>query len=623
MAKGKSKEKAKPKKKKEKSSSGGGMQQMLLDHGEKIGLGVVGVIFLVCAAFGFIGKQSTDKTIDQLTSAIASKESAMAAITYEAGADPSWVELAKSEAKAPHPPYQLDPWVRPLFPLQGVRTEPDYYGPEQLRVIAGRAPFNVLGAGAAAADAGNVGPGGDLAGGTVDENTASKGEYYVVGTFLIPVGKQQAEYANKFGGTMKMPGDERPEQDMPEYFRYVVERAQVSPGMTDDQLQWIALNPADNAAVTDDNRFPALAAKKAEWAAVRPDVVPAAFTEPVLTYGDLPKMDELVPWLPPRLPPGQAAEWTWTEVGHSVIADMVRAFNEQAAAAAAADADTAVAVDPEEAMRTFAAKQGYRMGRFWDFTVEPGAQYRYRVTLVLRNPNRGYTKQYLKSEDLAQGAYRPANPLDASDANRPVSEASYIVAVPGRSEIAVGSVVSEDEKSNKSGEDLATVVATVWENTAEAIADFEQEANAVRIPRLKAPMLAELAVLKEVWANVDYVEASMEFRVARGQFLRLTSPTQINHPLFNKIETLKNVRFDTGFTLVDMRGGKPLVAADGAAASAAPAMTPPAEYLLLDPDGNLVIRSEIGDRAAYKRRLAAVTQAAVEDAGGSTLDQLR
>lgn len=620
MAKGKSKEKAKPKKKKEKSSSGGGMQQMLLDHGEKIGLGVVGVIFLVCAAFGFIGKQSTDKTIDQLTSAIASKESAMAAITYEAGADPSWVELAKSEAKAPPPPYQLDPWVRPLFPLQGVRVEPKYFGPEQLRVIAGRASFNVLGAGAAAPDttAGFGGSNDD----TVPEGSASKGEYYVVGTFLIPIGKQRAAYDLAFADTLKMPGDERPEQDMPEYFRYVVERAQVLPGMTDDQLQWIALNPADNAAVTDDNRFPALAAKKAEWAELREDVVPAAFTEPALTYGDLPKMDELAPWLPPRLPK-PTTKWTWTEVGHGVIADMVRAFNEQAAAAAAADADTAVAVDPEEAMRTFAAKQGYRMGRFWDFTVEPGAQYRYRVTLVLRNPNRGYTKQYLKSEDLAQGAFRPASPLDASDTTRPVSEASYIVAVPGRSEIAVGSIVSEEEKSNKSGEDLATVVATVWENTAEAIADFEQEANATRIPRERDKKLAELAVLKEVWANVDYVEASMEFRVARGQFLKLTSPTQINHPLFNKIETLKNVRFDTGFTLVDMRGGKLPPAANGAAATAAPAMTPPAEYLLLDPEGNLVIRSEIGDRAAYKRRLAAVTQAAAEDAGGSTLDQLR
>lgn len=611
MAKGKerkekaAKPKAKKEKKEKKSSSGGGMQQMLLDHGEKIGLGVVGLIFLVCVVFGFVGKTSLDKTAEQLASAIDGKETAMAAITYTPEKDPTWVELAKSEAKVPPEVYVLGPWVGPLFPLQGPRLEPKYYGPTDLRVIAGRAPFNVLAAGAAADPA--AGGGGDAGG--VPEGSASKGEFFVVGTFLIPVGKQRAAYDLAFADTLKMPGDERPEQDKPEYFRYVVERALVVAGATDETLQWVAINEADNANVTDTNRFPILSAKKAEWATIRQDVVPAPFTEPALTYGDIPNMDEFVPWLPPRLPWTTAA-WTWSEVGHGTIADMVRAFSEQSATAADPDA---VAADPEEAMQAFVAKQGTRMGRFLDFAVEPGAQYRYRVTLVLRNPNRGYTKQYLKDEKLADGDFRPVSPLDAADANRPVSEASYVVAVPGRSEIAVGGIVPEEEKSNRTGEDAATVVATVWESTAEAIADYEAEANTIRIPAKKAEALALVELLKQVWVNVDYVEASMEFRVTRGQYLNMKAPTAIMHPLFEKIETLRNVRFDTGFTLVDMKGGKP--------AAGAATMAPPVEYLLLDPNGNLIIRSEIGDRGAYKRKLEAVSQAAAED-GGNTFDQL-
>ncbi|RIK76964.1 MAG: hypothetical protein DCC68_18260 [Planctomycetota bacterium] len=620
----KTKEKAKPKEKKEKSSSGG-MQQMLMDHGEKIGLGIAGAIFLACVVFGFIGKTKLDdsKTIASLETAIGGVKQRMDDVKPPAMPNPTWVKLADNPAKIPPAPLALNPWVPPIFELQGVRSEPKYFPAEQLRVIAGRAPFNVGGAADATAP-GVPAAGGAAAGGGPPEGSSSKGEFYVVGTFLIPVGKQRAEYDRVFADTQKMPGDERLAQDKPEYFRYVLERAQVTPGTPDDQLQWVALNEADNAGVTEDNRFPALLAKRAEWAVLRQDIVPTPFTEPVLTYGKVLAEDE-TSWLPPRLPE-PTTQWTWSEVGHGVIADMVTKFTEQSkAAAAAAGPDAPAEADPEEAMRKFVDTQPYKLGRFWDFAVEPGASYRYRITLVLRNPNRGYTKQFLKDEKLSVGDFRPASPLDAAETNRPVSEASYVVQVPGRTEIVVGGIVPDGESGNRTGEDAATVAASVWENTAEAIADYEKEVNAIRVPRLKAPAQQALETLKEVWAKVDYVEAALEFRVFRGQFLSMKAATQITHPLFNKVETLKNVRFDTGFTLVDMRGGKAPAKPAGPAAAAAPAaMAPPVEYLLLDPEGNLVIRSEIGDRAAYKRKLAAVTQAAAEDAasGANTIDQL-
>lgn len=619
----KTKEKAKPKEKKEKSSSGG-MQQMLLDHGEKIGLGAAGVIFLACVAFGFIGKSKIDdgKTVASLESAIAGVQQKMDSIPKPTVDNPTWVKLADNPAKIPPAPLALNPWVYPLFPLQGVRSEPKYFPAEQLRVVAGRGSFNV--GGAADATAPGVPPaGGAAAAGGPPEGSSAKGEFYVVGTFLVPIGKQRAEYDRVFAETLKMPGDERLTQDKPEYFRYVLERAQVTAGTPEDQLQWVALNEADNAGVTDDNRFPALLAKRAEWATLRQDIIPTPFTEPVLTYGKVLAEDE-TSWLPPRLPE-EATQWTWSEVGHGVIADAVGKFTQQSTAAAAASPDAPADADPEEAMRTFAEAQPYKLGRFWDFAVEPGAQYRYRITLVLRNPNRGYTKQFLKDEKLSTGDFRPASPLDANEPNRPVSEVSHVVQVPGRTEIVVGGIVADGENGNRTGEDAATVVASVWENTAEAIAEFEKEVNAIRVPRLKAPALAVLDTLKEVWAKVDYVDAAMEFRVYRGQVISMKAPTQITHPLVNKVETLKNVRFDTGFTLVDMQGGKaPAKPAGPAAAGAPAAMAPPVEYLLLDPNGNLVVRSEIGDRAAYKRKLAAVNQAAAEDAaaGAKTIDQL-
>lgn len=623
----KSKEKAAPKEKKAKKekSSSGGMQQMLMDHGEKIGMGIAGVICLACIVFGFIGKSSIDggKTHTGLNGLVSAVDEKMASITYTPPKDPAWVGLAGSEAKVPPQSFVFGSFVRPLFPLQGVRSEPNYLKPVQLRVIAGRAPFNT---GAPATSAAGVPAAAAAAGGDdPPDGSASKGEYYVVGTFLIPIRAQKAEYERVFGDTLKMPGDERPAQDSPEYYRYILERQQVTPGAPMDETPWVTIGEADHAAVTADNRQPVLEAKKAEWAETRQDIIPGPFLLPEMAYGK-PLADEESGWLPPRLPKPTAL-WTWTEVGHGVIADYVRLFTEQEAAAAAdaaKSADAATAVDPAEAMQKFADSQEYKMGRFWDFAVEPGAQYRYRVTLVLRNPNRGYTKQYLKNEALATGEFRPISPLDAADTNRPVSDPSYVVQLPGRSDIAVGGIVSESDKTNRTGEDLALIAASVWENTAEAIADYEKEVNAIRVPRLRETAMAALNTLKEVWANVDFVEASMEFRVARGQYMTMKSPTQITHPLFNKVETLKNVRFDTGFTLVDWRGGKAPARATGPASATPAAMAQPMEYLLLDPEGNLVIRTEVGDRAAYKRKLAAVTQAAAEDAAGatSTIDQL-
>lgn len=631
MAK-KAKEKAKPKEKKEKSG-GGGFQELLLNHGEKIGLGVVGAICLLCVVFGFVGKPSlpSGSTPEALQAAVGGKSGELAAIEPKPAPPAYWVPLAdKIEEKVPVTALAVpQPLVIPLFPLQGVRVEPTYFKPEQLRVIAGRSPFSM----GAPAD-----PSAPAVAGAGDENkppegSTSKGEFYAVGTFLIPVGAQRAEYERAFADTLKMPGDERPGQDRPEYFRYVLERAEAGPGVADDQLQWIPLSEADNAKITVDDRDPVLNAKKAEWAETRAEIVPAAFTEPAMTYGAVPKNDEFVPWLPPRLPKA-TTQWSWNEVGHGVIAEMVKKYNDQAAAAESAAApatpsapatpDSGV-VDPEEAMKKFADAQPYKMGRFWDFTVEPSKQYRYRVTLVLRNPNRGYTKQYLKDEALAVGEFRPAAPLDAADTKRPVSDPSHVVVVPGTSEIIVGGMVAEGEAGNKTGEEAANVIASVWENTAEAIADFEKEVAAIRVPRLKQPALAALETMKGVWANVDYVDATKDFRVFRGQFLGMKGVSQIPHPISGNVETLKNVRFNTGFTLIDMIGGKRPVKAGtaAAAATAAATMPPPAHYLLLDPAGNLVIRSEISDRAAFQRKAAAASQAPAEGDGSNPIDQLK
>ncbi|HET6882451.1 MAG TPA: hypothetical protein VFI31_19955 [Pirellulales bacterium] len=50
-----------------------------------------------------------------------------------------------------------------------------------------------------------------------------------------------------------------------------------------------------------------------------------------------------------------------------------------------------------------------RLFRFFDFTVDPGKTYRYRVKLVLRNPNLGVPPRFLDNYDFAKGETRESD----------------------------------------------------------------------------------------------------------------------------------------------------------------------------------------------------------------------
>ena len=56
----------------------------------------------------------------------------------------------------------------------------------------------------------------------------------------------------------------------------------------------------------------------------------------------------------------------------------------------------------------------YKLFRCFDFSVQPGRTYRYRVRLVLNNPNYNVGAQYLANAALAKGATRPSPWSDPS-----------------------------------------------------------------------------------------------------------------------------------------------------------------------------------------------------------------
>jgi hypothetical protein len=185
----------------------------------------------------------------------------------------------------------------------------------------------------------------------------------------------------------------------------------------------------------------------------------------------------------------------------------------------------------------------YRLFRFFDFAVEPGKTYRYRVKLALVNPNADEPKRYLENYAFGDGATReadwsqPSGPITVIAGNRLLAGAVS----PGRSE------------------PTGTVLAKLF--------DAEQA-----------------------------VEVRKIFDVHRGSVLNqrdleigLTDPNGGREP------TLATVNFETDAVVLDMFGGEKLVRSSSQASSKVPG-----HLLVLDNDGQFKTLTQATDSAMYE-----------------------
>ncbi|MEX2559466.1 MAG: hypothetical protein WD403_06095, partial [Pirellulales bacterium] len=185
----------------------------------------------------------------------------------------------------------------------------------------------------------------------------------------------------------------------------------------------------------------------------------------------------------------------------------------------------------------------YKQFRFFDFTVEPGKTYRYRVRLVLRNPNHGVPARYLENQDLAVGETRLTE----------WSEPTEKVFVPHGSEILAGEV------NPASGSRDAMVSLMV--------SQFEKEKG---------------------------VEVARLFNVPRGTFANFSEEVPVPSPKGDP--SMGEARFATDSLIVDFIGGERLVLGGKSKKS-------PGRLLVLGPDGNLAIRSQVKDLTGFEAEL--------------------
>lgn len=399
---------------------------------------------------------------------------------------------------------------------------------------------------------------------------------------LLPIMQQQAAFDKEFANAF----DHDPDRDQPIYAEVRFLRLEVPPGTSESQLDW--------SKAKEWTWKEQLAMNKAEqrvWVLTPREVVPQKFIR-----NDAPKMPDNLknaglgviskllgplvnqPWEPwashPRLYEAPVIE--------EPVQDAVKEEEEAKPGAAAPiapqqqDPDDpfglkkpVVVPDPKkEAVAKMKAvpkpraqeanQVEYQLVRLFDFTVEPGKQYRYKLQLMMRNPNFQIPARNLQDPKLASDPWLMTAWSDASNT----------VAVPDGQSVLADTVVRPSAPAPAAAGAPRPNAATAASEVAEATA------------RVVVKIL-----------NFDAAQETFAILNLRRGALAAGSARQIIlNPLRREVAQKSNANIRTDLVLADFRGGEKLE--EGLEA--------PAEMLFIDTAGQLVAQNSVQDETWVK-----------------------
>lgn len=231
----------------------------------------------------------------------------------------------------------------------------------------------------------------------------------------------------------------------------------------------------------------------------------------------------------------------------------------------------------------------YKMIRFFDFTAEPGKSYQYRVRVMIEDPNR----------PLDKSAEPNARILDQVVADR------------------LAKLTAADEEYQKtSGKPRRTYwLQTEWSEPSNVVTVVSPEnfvgGGATGGRSIKLAAVGPSVEIEEpkgkvvtvVWDRRRATEVPAEREVLRGAFLDFTDKADVLQPLTLQIKRIEEFNFDTEAFLADLRGGESLLLDVDKTTKEEKPLSVPAEYLVIDGDGRLMVRSEVDDAEEYRRLL--------------------
>lgn len=647
------------------------IRDFLILHGEKIAVGVVGLVFVWCLIRTVSTAGNTvDFSPEQLRADAQSAQQHIEQATPSPEVQPTdYVAIARRIRDKIDDTHYRHPvlWDPPLWERRGLRGEPPVFGLEKIRAVAGNGVFNMADPSAPPTSAAQAGMG-------------TRGQRWVVVTGLIPIARQIEAYTETFKQALYRD----PQRDYPLYLHYWVERAEVNP-RAQGQLRWVRIDPrlmffhfcrwwrGQSQEVVHPAFIPRVAPGGTpivfplgprvgeSWGpevAFPPEIplaaamrgvpgtpgatgyrgemaaYPGMTTYPGATYpgspaypgGAYPGMEETymepgypgatmpypgmtmtgspgMPGMPgmstaPGIPgvpggPGAGIIPPLGELPGMPLPGQPTAPGQPSAVATGPTTPGSPGVGPTGPGRTVAGttpriEVKYQLFRFFDFTVEPGKQYVYRVQLVLFNPNYRLDPQYLERPELAEQPWLETQWSDPTDP----------VWVPMDARLVVGPVKPAPTVLH---EPTASVVILAFraEDGLRTYQDFtvfrgqlaNLEGTIIRTG-LRAGMSSPGASpygspgLDDLYMPPDATMApGMPGAGARtGTIARTTA---------QKTEQEEKFVYKTEMLVVDMWGGERLHRTDAS-------LTAPGELLVMDPNGTLLVIDELTHQAEYK-----------------------
>jgi hypothetical protein len=400
---------------------------------------------------------------------------------------------------------------------------------------------------------------------------------------LVPLRQQHQEYERALGASDSYD----PSSDHPDYRMYLVERVDVTDESPHSPVEWDKSNPDYRQVLVGKK---ALANQREQWNGGAEELADPRFVQPALTFPLGPMLQKSwKPWATHDTIPLAAMNSLETPFEGMVLEQQKQPAN--ALDSLAADPDAAMDVAPYAAVggfptsgsrgapaysrpavgrypggygsrwptenaSAFDAGQEFALFRHFDFAVQTGRKYRYRVRLVVRDANLGHPPANL---------VRPRRSADQRNyALSPFSEPSAVVAIPPNGSLLAGEVTI------RAGKPWAKIMALSL------------------VPSVPAEAAREFLVSRGALANFRQTVRVMDPRDRGDQNALADQATGTT--------TLVSHYFRSDLLIVDIRGGKKLPDSKGRRSE----LTEPGALLLLGPGGQLHVRRELDDFADYR-----------------------
>jgi hypothetical protein len=224
-------------------------------------------------------------------------------------------------------------------------------------------------------------------------------------------------------------------------------------------------------------------------------------------------------------------------------------------------------------------KAEFVLVRFFDLSAKPGRKYRYRVQVLVEDPNRPQMERMAPDERF----------LD-DDVKTRIKEVEAREKADNRRYYFVRTAFSDPSEVISLDLDATALVGTV------------EAARSVSLPNFDGTMpTAEPSgeLISVVW-DADYAcDVPALIKVNRGSVLNFQKTSKVIHPVHLIYKEMPDYDFATEQVVVDILGGEELPSGDSEIDEEP--LKAPGEFILIDQHGRLFVKNELEDAEAFDR----------------------